>query len=509
MKDYKKVIILAAGIGSRLAPITDIKPKSLVCVGGKSIIEYQIDGYLKAGLREEDIVIVAGYFSDKINEYINFKYPKVKILENSNYRTTNNMYSLYIALKYINEGKSKFDTLFINNADCVYDEKLIYEFVNCGLDNAIAIKRGVYIEESMKIELSESGNIVDISKNISPSKSAGVSVDLYKYSYQSAKLLLKIIGEFIEIKKDLNQWTEVSFPVLFRIVNVLPFDVRKYNWVEIDNLDDLSVADKIFSRFNYGAKKAFICDIDGTLCIGNTSIEGAVNFVRENDNIFDFYYLTNNTSKVPNDYIKKLSKFGISVSENQITTPLFSLIDYIKTMRYTSLYLIANKQVKSFIKKELPGVSIEYDLNRNQAVILTYDDEITYDKLKKAVILLNKKGVDYIATHSDSFCPSENGPIPDIGSIMALIEKTNGFYPQMILGKPSVSLIEKQIKKYGKEKLAIVGDRLHTDKRLADNAGIDFVCVLSGETNRIDLEKISQDAFPAIVVNNLGDLFKK
>ncbi|KKR22183.1 MAG: HAD hydrolase, family IIA [Candidatus Moranbacteria bacterium GW2011_GWA2_39_41] len=508
MKNQKKAIILAAGIGSRLAPITDIKPKSLVRVGGKSIIDYQIDGYLKAGLKEGDIIIVGGYFLDKIKEHLNVKYPNIKVIENSKYKTTNNMYSLYLALKYIKKNKFAFDALFINNADCVYDERLMSKFINCHHSNAIASKVGVYIEESMKIELSDGGNISNISKNISPAESAGVSVDLYKYDSHAVKLLTRIINEFIEIKKDLNQWTEVSFPVLFKNIDVFPFDVKNSNWVEVDNEDDLLIADNIFSGFNHREKKAFICDVDGTLCVGKTPIESAINFIKNNSDKLDFYYLTNNTSRIPSDYTKKLSKFGVSVNENQITTPLFSLVDYIKTRGYSSVYLIANKKVKAFIINELPSVSVDYDLANNQALILTYDTEITYDKLKNASILLNKKEIDYIATHSDLFCPSEDGPIPDIGSIIALIKETNGFYPQVILGKPSMSLIKSQIKKYGKNNLAIVGDRLYTDKKLADNAEIDFVCVLSGETDRIDLEKIESLTLPAIIVKNLGELSK-
>jgi ribonucleotide monophosphatase NagD (HAD superfamily) len=110
-------------------------------------------------------------------------------------------------------------------------------------------------------------------------------------------------------------------------------------------------------------------------------------------------------------------------------------------------------------------------------------------------------------THRDKFCPSSEGELPDIGSFIALIKEVTGREPDVSFGKPDVNLIKSLIKKYGVSHLALVGDRLYTDKALADNANLDFVCVLSGETTRFDVALLpDSEKYPAIVIPNLGDL---
>lgn len=504
MNNY--AFILAAGIGSRLTPITNYLPKSLVKVNGKEIIDYQIKGYLNAGIKEENIFVVTGYMSDKIEEFLSKYYPNVRVIESVDYKNTNNMFSLFLALKTLKEMTSfNIDTLFINNADCLYDENLILEFANSPLKNAIATEIGSFIGESMKIVVDKNIVITDIAKTIKKDLSYGVSVDLYKYNHDAVKILYEIIFEYIEIRKDLKQWTEVAFPQLFKKINVFPYDIKNKLWVEVDNNEDLLIADKLFSDFCYKSKKAYICDLDGTLFIGNTPIQPAVDFIKRHINDFDFFFLTNNTSKTPANYVEKLTKVGINVKEEQIITPLYSLIDYIHHMSFKSLYLVANKDVEKFLKDNLNNVELSFNINNNQAVVLTYDTEISYEKLKNISVLLNNKKVEYITTHRDIFCPTELGPIPDIGSIINLIKVTNGYEPDVILGKPSVKIIQKQIESYNLENIAIVGDRLYTDKQLADNAGCDFVCVLSGETTRLDVA-LYEFSFPSIVVEDFGCL---
>jgi ribonucleotide monophosphatase NagD (HAD superfamily) len=111
----------------------------------------------------------------------------------------------------------------------------------------------------------------------------------------------------------------------------------------------------------------------------------------------------------------------------------------------------------------------------------------------------NQTPVDYVATHPDNCCPSERGPIPDIGGMMKFLEITNGMKPSHVFGKPSPSLLKTVLDRFAPEEIAVVGDRLYTDKAIADNAGVDFVCVLSGETTCEDLEKYTGRE-PAITV---------
>ena len=271
--------------------------------------------------------------------------------------------------------------------------------------------------------------------------------------------------------------------------------------------------------FDIRKKKAFVCDLDGTLFMGPNPIRSAVDFVIANTKSgrFAFYYLTNNTSKCPEEYMGKISGAAIPVTPEQILTPLITLESYIREKGYRSVYLMASEKVTAHLAARLAdaGVRFEFEPERNELIALTYDKELTYEKLRRACALWNGRNVspspmcpvrpknqapiDFVATHPDNCCPSEHGPIPDIGGMMRFLETTNGMKPSHVFGKPSPTLLAPVLARFRPEDIAVVGDRLYTDKAIADNAGVDFVCVLSGETTPADL-KAYRGTPPAIVV---------
>ncbi len=258
--------------------------------------------------------------------------------------------------------------------------------------------------------------------------------------------------------------------------------------------------------FNRQKKKAFVCDLDGTLFVGSHPIGPAVQFVKDHADAYAFYYLTNNTSKTPAAYLEKLRGAGIRTDESQILTPLITLEAYIREKGYASVYAVANTIVHGHLCGQLPAVRFAYEPSENQLVALTYDTELTYEKLRRAAALLNADpSLDYVTTHGDACCPSEEGPVPDVGGLIALMRTTNGREPNHIFGKPSPTLLAPVLRQFQKEQIAVVGDRLYTDKEMADRAGVDFVCVLSGETTRASLAAYCGKP-PAAVLETLGDL---
>lgn len=260
--------------------------------------------------------------------------------------------------------------------------------------------------------------------------------------------------------------------------------------------------------FNLNQKKAFVCDLDGTLFMGPNPIPPAVKFVIDSTTSgrFAFYYLTNNTSKTPAEYLRKISGAAIPVTESQILTPLLTLESYIRERGYKSVFLVASAAVTAHMQSLLPDVAFEYAPGLNQLMALTYDKELTYEKLRRLSVLHNAyPALDFVATHPDTCCPSEEGPIPDVGGMLALLKATNGLVPSRVFGKPSPTLLEPVLQRFSREQVAVVGDRLYTDKAIADNAGVDFVCVLSGETTPADLARYKGTP-PAIVLNNFGEL---
>jgi HAD superfamily hydrolase (TIGR01450 family) len=477
----------------------------MVKINGIPIIEHQIKAYLKAGLKKKSIFIVVGYESEIIKDFIEKNYFGIKIIENKNYLNTNNMYSLYLALQCIEN--LQFDYILLSNGDCVYDTKIIRDLNNNSELNLIACDKGFHNNESMKIRVMGE-NIVDISKEIPADKSYGVSIDLYKISLKSLLKLKKIIQEYIFVKKQCNLWTEVSLKDLLDYTGFKPFNIQRKSWVEIDDLADLALADIKFSNLKIEDKKCFIMDLDGTVYLGKKPINGTINFIKKYmEKGVDFYFLTNNTSKVPSDYVNKLRGMNIDVQENNILTPLFPLLNYLNENEIKKMYCIGNSNFVHYLKNNLESVKITEDFEECEAVILAYDTELTYEKLEKASLLLqNNNKILFLATHIDIFCPTEKGNIPDIGCMMLVIEKTTNKVPDMIFGKPNPVILDSIQNKYNKEDVVVVGDRLKTDKKLADNLDYDFICVLTGETNRLDLEKLDYKTYPSMVIKDLSDL---
>ena len=149
--------------------------------------------------------------------------------------------------------------------------------------------------------------------------------------------------------------------------------------------------------FDIAKKKAFVCDLDGTLFMGGQPIKGAVDFVIESTKSerFSFFYLTNNTSKTPEEYMTKISGAAIPVKPEQILTPLITLEAYIREKGYKSVYLLASEKVVSHMEKRLAdvGVSFGFDPEKNELIALAYDKELTYAKLADATSLWNMRNV--------------------------------------------------------------------------------------------------------------------
>lgn len=233
-----KALILAAGFGSRLAPITITCPKSMVEVNGTPILFKQIDNLLENDIT--DITVITGYLGDLIRRAVERRYPMVKIIESKNYATTNNMYSAYIARGEV-EG---YDFLMMN-ADVFYDTSVLKELTAFQGENAIVTDVGNYIEESMKV-VKEEDRITEISKAVPREKAFGTSIDVYKFGVQAGKQFFETCRNYIENKKKVTMWSEIALNEILKTEVFEPCPL-KGRWLEIDNLEDLKAAERLFA----------------------------------------------------------------------------------------------------------------------------------------------------------------------------------------------------------------------------------------------------------------------
>ena len=493
-----KGVILAAGVGSRLRPITDMKPKCLVKVAGQSIVDYQLRAFAAAGV--QDVVIVTGYRADMIRQHCQgVPGIKIEIIENQSFATTNNMYSLYLALADLSG-----EPFVLCNGDVVLQAGVMRDLVGDPREDLIVTEAGTYADESMKITTNADRLIDDISKVVPKEMAYGCSTDVYKFSARSSDTFLAEVKRIIEEEQTSTEWTELALQRLLQAgsLKMQPFDIGANQWIEIDNYDDLAAADKAFSTFDASLrdKRVVFIDLDGTVYVGDKPIAGAKEFVERLANRrIPFYFLSNNSSRAQCDYVKKLAAMGIAVEEKNILLSTDGLIDYLVEEGVKDTYVIGTKS----LRERISTAGIRPDSPTPAYVVLGYDTELTYEKLRQGALHLNN-GVELLATHCDVVCPTAQGPVPDVGSIAALLEAATGKKPAKVFGKPNREMIQHVMEQHRADpsEVVVIGDRLYTDMAMADAVGCDFVLVLSGETNREDIE--NTDGFPALVVPDLG-----
>ena len=236
-----QLVILSAGIGSRLKPLTNEKPKCLVEVANKPILGHQIDLFIN-NKNVEEILIVIGYKPGLVRSFIENNYggnQKIVCIENKDFLTTNNMYSLFLTKKYI---KGKF---LLINGDVVLEPEIVNDFLSYPYEDSIAVDVGQYFEESMKV-IKEGEFLVDISKKISKEETFGCSIDFYKFSDNGAEVFFSKIENIILKRKQLKLWSEVALKEILNqgILKIKPFDIKGKYWFEIDDHEDLKKAEK-------------------------------------------------------------------------------------------------------------------------------------------------------------------------------------------------------------------------------------------------------------------------
>ena len=137
-------------------------------------------------------------------------------------------------------------------------------------------------------------------------------------------------------------------------------------------------------------------------------------------------------------------------------------------------------------------------------VLIGFDTENTSEKVRDTCIMLGRE-VAYLATNPDLVCPVSFGYIPDCGSMSIMLKNATGKTP-FFIGKPEPIMIDCVLKKLGisKEDTVIVGDRIYTDIACGVNAGVDTICVLSGEATLADLEK--SDTKPTWIFDSVREV---
>lgn len=229
-----RAILLAAGVGKRLKPLTDVTPKSLIRVGDRTVLERMLDSLIGAGIK--DIYIVVGHLKEKIKKSIGScrKGVAIHYILNRNYKG-GSVLSVWAARKYFN------DDVLLMDSDVVFENKILRKLLESKNSNCFLMDKN-YSEtgEEMKIAALNK-KVVQIARHITGRHNEiGEGVGFLKLSEEYRKELLIVLEEVIAYNRDCDY--EDALDKLVKRIPVGFEDITGLKWTEIDFKGDIEKA---------------------------------------------------------------------------------------------------------------------------------------------------------------------------------------------------------------------------------------------------------------------------
>lgn len=231
----KRAIIMAAGFGSRMRPVTDEIPKPLITVNGKRIIDTVIDGLIKNGI--DDIYIVVGYKKECF-DVLKSKYPKIHLVENKYYDSCNNISSLYVVREYLDR-----ECIILDGDQYIYNDLILTpEFDLSGYSATWTD------EKTDEWLMKETDGIVTECSRTGGSE----GWQLYSIS-RWTKADAKKLSQYVQIEFENGNrqiyWDDVPMFCYFGNFKLGIRKIEKEDIVEIDSFDELVSLDNSYEKY--------------------------------------------------------------------------------------------------------------------------------------------------------------------------------------------------------------------------------------------------------------------
>jgi choline kinase len=223
-----KGIILAAGAGTRFNGA--VHPKCLAAFNARPLISIQLSALRSCGI--SDITVVVGFAADTVRLACG---PNVQFIENTRFRETNSMYSLWLARPVLSEG------FVVMNCDVLFDPAMLADLVTARYDNALLVSYpglddAEWGDEEMKVQVRR-GRVVDIDKGLPPRDSDGENVGIAKFSADGAARLISIMDELVAADH-LRAWAPRAFKAFAQQHPLYAIGTRGLPWTEMDTPED-------------------------------------------------------------------------------------------------------------------------------------------------------------------------------------------------------------------------------------------------------------------------------
>ncbi len=232
-----KAVLLAAGSSTRLLPLTENTPKCLLDVGGKTLLEHQLDALAVCGVSE--LIIVTGYLSQMLEEKIEQvgeRYPfKFSFVHNALYAETNNIYSLWTAREALK------DTAFL----CLHADVLFHSQILRGgatsSDDVCLIADEEVLEETMKLKV-KNDRVTAVGKHVSMEEASGTFLGLVKFSEEGGRRMFAEVDQLIAENRTKGYFTDAIERMIAGGYRVGVSFTRGLPWIEIDVKEELEQA---------------------------------------------------------------------------------------------------------------------------------------------------------------------------------------------------------------------------------------------------------------------------
>jgi len=245
--------------------------------------------------------------------------------------------------------------------------------------------------------------------------------------------------------------------------------------------------------------KGYLIDLDGTMYRGTELIEEAALFVRKlREQNIPYLFVTNNSSRTPQQVATKLRDFGIPTTDEQVFTTSMATANYVvQKKRDATVYCIGEEGLRNALAEK----GIKQAEENVDFVVCGIDREITYEKFVTACLAV-RAGATFISTNADIAIPTERGLLPGNGSLTSVIAVSTATQP-IFIGKPEAIIMEQALKVLGtsKDETIMVGDYYDTDILAGMNAGLDTLLVHTGVTTKELLK--GYDRQPTYVLDSL------
>lgn len=255
---------------------------------------------------------------------------------------------------------------------------------------------------------------------------------------------------------------------------------------------------------------AYLFDLDGTIYLGSELLPGAKALIeRLREAGSKLVFLSNNPTRDPDMYVRKLTGLGIAVERGEILNTVVTTVLWLKQNHPNAVvFPIAEQPLIDALTEG--GIAISDDPTKIDIVIASYDRSFDYRKLQIAFdAIWQHKRAFLITTNPDRYCPFPGGKgEPDAAAIVGAIESSTGTKCVANMGKPDRTMIDTVLASLGveAENTIMVGDRLETDVRMAVNAGMSSALVLTGDSKLADLENTRPEHWPTFVLEGIASL---